>query len=593
MAGAGNDGVVGTLWFRMGLLALVCGLTPAIAGVYIFSGKAAPTLAAGAAVAAAGAVLSHRMTLPLGRLSEYASAAASGKVVRMPGLPVKGELGAIGRAISTMENRLQDAQDSLKRVVDGIPEPAALLDGNLRVRHLNSAAAELTSGKTGSIAADLFDRQVEAIAREAIAEGSVIRREVTPTRGDMAQLDVSAVPVEDGVLLVLRDRSELMRKTQELQEEKMMVERQVERLLPAVQAISEGDLTVRISAGESSAFSGLIEALEETRKKLTAIVMKVKLASERVAATAEEQAASSEELNAASDEITTAIQQIANNAQNLARMADTSSRDMANLADMVRKIAQNAEEAVKAAELAEKAAREGYESASEATEKMDGIRKMSSNTAEKIRRLSERSREISDIVDMISSIAEQTNLLALNAAIEAARAGEHGKGFAVVAEEVRKLAESSAKAAEQIATMIQEIQRDVEEAVKAMEKGNSEIEVSGEVITKALESLEYIAQTARDSAARIMEIRHAAEEQDKLSEKVAKGFEQVAVSAQEASSASQEASAATEEQKASMDQLAASAQELARLAQELEEVVGQFRLDEKVVAEQRQEVRAR
>jgi len=125
-----------------------------------------------------------------------------------------------------------------------------------------------------------------------------------------------------------------------------------------------------------------------------------------------------------------------------------------------------------------------------------------------------------------------------------------------------------------------------------METGNQEIEVSGEVVTRALENLEYIAQTARDSATRILEIRHAAEEQEKLSDSVARGFEQVAVSAQEASSASQEASAATEEQKASMDQLAASAQELARLAQELEEVVGQFKLDGKTAVEVKQEVRA-
>jgi methyl-accepting chemotaxis protein len=67
-----------------------------------------------------------------------------------------------------------------------------------------------------------------------------------------------------------------------------------------------------------------------------------------------------------------------------------------------------------------------------------------------------------------------------------------------------------------------------------------------------------------------------------FSSQVLRSTEEVAAISQANAAAAQKVSAATQEQNASVEELSASAEELARSAVELQELVNQFRVDERL-----------
>ena len=101
--------------------------------------------------------------------------------------------------------------------------------------------------------------------------------------------------------------------------------------------------------------------------------------------------------------------------------------------------------------------------------------------------------QIETITGVIDDIAFQTNLLALNAGVEAARAGEAGKGFAVVASEVRALAQRSSHAATEIKELISS-------ATSHIQKGVSEVNNTGEVLTRIIARMDEISTCVSTSA---------------------------------------------------------------------------------------------
>ncbi|MEW2913325.1 methyl-accepting chemotaxis protein [Leisingera sp. JC11] len=101
--------------------------------------------------------------------------------------------------------------------------------------------------------------------------------------------------------------------------------------------------------------------------------------------------------------------------------------------------------------------------------------------------------QIETITGVIDDIAFQTNLLALNAGVEAARADEAGKGFAVVASEVRALAQRSSHAATEIKELISS-------AARHIQKGVSEVNNTGAVLTGIIARMDEISARVSTSA---------------------------------------------------------------------------------------------
>jgi len=420
----------------------------------------------------------------------------------------------------------------------------------------------------------------------------------------------------------------------------LSVVRPIEAATSALRDIAEGegDLTQRLEVSGRDEIAELAFWFNTFVAKIHDSIVRLAKTSQRVAASAQEMSATAQETGRASQQIAQTIEDVARGSTEQSRQVEKASTDIQQLsriisdlsvsakrqADVVEsavasvreitegisRVAGTAETVANSSTEVAQVARAGQESVEKTVEGMQRIRHATAAAAQAIRQLGESSEQIGAIVMAIDDIAEQTNLLALNAAIEAARAGEHGKGFAVVADEVRKLAERSSKETKEIANLIAQIQSITREAVEAMEAGSREVESGTQLSEEAGEALERITAAVESVTAQIREVSGAvetvnassavvskaigtvseqtlqttaaAETMGEFSSQVLRSTEEVAAISQANAAAAQKVSAATQEQNASVEELSASAEELARSAVELQELVNQFRVDERL-----------
>jgi methyl-accepting chemotaxis protein len=230
-------------------------------------------------------------------------------------------------------------------------------------------------------------------------------------------------------------------------------------------ALSEGDLTQRITAEYQGEFATLKQNANMTAQRLSETVTEIKSAVG--------------EVSSASAEIATSTTDLSQRTEQQASSLERTSAAMEEITVTVRKNAENAQQANERASRTREAAQRGGQVVTSAVEAMAGI--------------DEASRKMSDIISVIDEIARQTNLLALNAAVEAARAGEAGRGFAVVATEVRSLAQRSSQAAKDISSLITNSSGQVKGGVELVNR-------AGTALNDIVESIKGVADIVSDIA---------------------------------------------------------------------------------------------
>ncbi|MFM0002260.1 methyl-accepting chemotaxis protein [Paraburkholderia dipogonis] len=268
--------------------------------------------------------------------------------------------------------------------------------------------------------------------------------------------------------------------------------------------LAAGDLTADLQIARHDDLGDVLQALNQLKANLAAIVYDVRaqitgmldnareISSGNVdlARRTELQAASLEETAATMEELTTTVQ-------------------------------ANADATVRALDLAkdaQAAATVGGKIAGQVEQTMAGI------TAA--------SRRIADITGVIDGIAFQTNILALNAAVEAARAGEAGRSFAVVASEVRMLAQRCAASSKEIKSVVEASATEVAAGTELVARTTSQMRVIDEAVGRVSSIIVDVANASSEQAEGIRQVNQAVSHLDGATQQNAALVEQAAATAQ-------------------------------------------------------------
>jgi len=255
-------------------------------------------------------------------------------------------------------------------------------------------------------------------------------------------------------------------------------------------ALSEGDLSKRITAEYQGAFATLKQNANMTAQRLAETVNGIKLAAH--------------EVTGASAEIATSTTDLSQRTEEQAASLERTSAAMEEISVTVRKNADNAREASQRADQTRQVADRGGQVVSTAVEAMAKIEGSS--------------RQMADIISVIDEIARQTNLLALNAAVEAARAGEAGRGFAVVATEVRSLAQRSSQAAKDISELITNSSCQVKNGVELVNRAGSALNEIVESIKGVADIVADIATASAEQSTGLDQIKEALTQMDEATQ---------------------------------------------------------------------------
>lgn len=238
----------------------------------------------------------------------------------------------------------------------------------------------------------------------------------------------------------------------------LYISKTMEKGVLFAEALGKGDLTYSLESKNNDELGKLINALNQAKEKMRAVIQNVIDQAQGVTASSEELSATLEEMSSNFENIDKNTSRIVKNINGINSSTNELSSTMEEVNSGITQLASSSTESSQQSIDIKERATDIKEKGSISKNTADKLYEEKQHNILKAIEQGKVVTEIGIIAKSIAAIAEQTNLLALNANIEAARAGEHGKGFAVVANEVKVLAEQSAGYVKNIQTVVSNVQ---------------------------------------------------------------------------------------------------------------------------------------
>jgi|GEM_PF-4208787 len=321
-----------------------------------------------------------------------------------------------------------------------------------------------------------------------IARGDMTRRAPTFGRDEIGAVAASMNAMLDSIVSLLR----------QTQEQRDLLQAQVERLVSQVSGIAEGDLRVHVEVTRDS-LGVLAESFNYVIDELGRLVARVQEIARAI--------------QQANEDIWGHSGQLVASARQGLHQLTAAQQQAQQIAEMNRLLISDAQTLIKTAQQMHYEARESHAIIHEAASGMEQTRNHIQIILRQSRELRDQAFVTEGLIRSLGDMMHQANRLALDAAIQAAMTGESGRGFGAVVADIRRVSEGAKERVAEASRLISRIAAGTQEVTGTADEAARKTLVNVTAAQQADDALESLDELAERQATLIEQIQRLSSEQ--------------------------------------------------------------------------------
>ncbi|WP_282936900.1 methyl-accepting chemotaxis protein [Paenibacillus sp. RC67] len=357
----------------------------------------------------------------------------------------------------------------------------------------------------------------------------------------------------------------------------------IRTLQQAVQAMARGDLRAKINNSSKDELGDLSRSFDHMIDQVRSMLSNM----QSIASSLSEHSSSFHSFSSstaiANADIIRAIQEISSGADQQAGQTEQSTYLITEVQHEMEKIAQNSV-------TIQQKSREAAFNTHLGSTSMESLKHASQTSEDVLNKvfsamesLSGSTVQIHQIVNTITDISHQTNVLALNAAIEAARAGVHGRGFSVIAEEVRLLSSQTNESSKSISVIIRSLLEQTKELESFLHVARQSFDQQNGKMNESMDAFQHIRSSMDTLSEHIDHIQEQIGASKEMNGKLVDSVQFVAAIAQETAAGVEEVNSTSVQQDSAIQLIASQADDILELSSKLFREINQFQIAEDAV----------